>query len=391
MGREKTKIGQKKVALLGIACCLVVLTTSPVGTATRVEGLSRRGPVPYKPQWVSVVKKGKIFKYKRKEFSSPRVFQDRIYVGSDAGFLYCLKKKGGRKVWRFKTEGSINSAPAFREEVLFIGDDKGTLYALSADRGKLLWKREIGSEILTEAAIGKGHIFVTTLEGKVAALKPEDGQVVWEREFPNPAPLFQMTIHGNATPVIDEAVLYVGFSDGTLRALQASDGRLLWEKNLGKEKKGFYDIDGAPLVEKDRIYVATFDGTVSALSKNGKVLWSQEIGSGVRLVSEADRLYVSGSDGHLYLLSKKDGSKIWETKIGEGALTAPALYKEIVVVGLSDSTINFLRTTDGKILARRFARKGIFSDPVVIEEGDKGRILYLSNGGRLYSLKFVTP
>ncbi len=342
--------------------------------------------VPYRPQWVSVVKKGQLFKYKRKEFSSPGVYDDHIFVGADSGIFYSLKKKRGGKAWQFKTVGSVNSAPAFWNQQVFFGDDDGILYAVSVETGKEIWRKELGSEILTAPTVFGDRLFVATVEGKIAALAAGDGTILWEKDLVSNLESFKMTIRGNSPPIVDEEGkrLFVGFADGTLQSFATADGKLLWEKSF-KKTSGFNDIDGAPVIDGQRLYIATFDGGVFALSqKNGELLWSQEIGSGVRMAVEGERLYLSGSNGRLYALNKADGSKLWEQKIGSGALTAPAVYQNLVIVGLSDQTINFLSAQDGHPISRRFARKGISSNPLI--DGD--RIYYLSNGGRLYSLRF---
>lgn len=355
--------------------------------------LSAIEKIPFRAQWVSVVKKGRLFKYKRKEFSSPKVLGDLVFTGSDAGYFYAMKKRNGRKVWRFKTEGSVNSEPAFgggpEGSLVYFGDNKGFLYALTVGEGRLVWKAELGSEILTAPAVEEKRLFVATVEGRVVCLNAGDGTIVWEKEHPLKG--FEMSIRGNAPPVADpvSGSLVAGFADGILWSLSMSDGRLLWERNLGGRERGFNDLDGRPLVEGDRIFAALYEGGLFSLSrKTGQVVWSRETGSGVRLAGEGEVLYLSGSDGVVHAVRKKDGTEIWKAELGKGgkgALTAPVLYKDLLAVGLSDSTINFLRTVDGKTVARRFARKGISSDPVV----DENRIYYLSNGGRLYSLKFV--
>jgi outer membrane protein assembly factor BamB len=378
MVRIAKKIG---VSLVGFA---LLIPSSGHGAAV---GLSKREKSPYKPVWVSGVKKGKGSQYKRKEFSSPRIFRDSVFVGSSGGFFHCMRKGDGRKLWRFKTAGSVSSAPAFWEEgnQVFIGDDEGVLYALSADEGKEIWRQELKSEILAAPAVRGNRLYVATVEGKVVSLSAPDGKILWEKEHPLEG--FRMTVRGNSPPVLDENGdrLYVGFADGTLWALSSGDGRLVWEKSFRKGK-GFSDIDGAPAVDGDRLYAATFDGGLFALSRTtGQTLWSQEIGSGVRLLAHGETLFVSGSDGRLYAFQKKDGTKLWDLKLGRGALTAPVAYQDLIAVGLSEEALNFIRAGDGHLIAKRFAKKGIFSDPVV--EGD--RIYFLSNGGRLYSLRFV--
>jgi outer membrane protein assembly factor BamB len=307
-----------------------------------------------------------------------------------------MKKKNGRKEWRFKTTGPVNSAPGFWNDLVLFGDDDGRLYAVSIPDGKEAWRAELGSEILSAPSVSGDRVYVATADGKVAALNAADGRILWEggrkNEFTG---RIKFTIRGNASPAPDPAGdrIFVGYSDGVLQSLSAAGGKVLWEKNLvsdfkdGRERaKGFSDVDGTPLVEGDRVYVATFDGGLFALGKqNGAVVWSRPQGSGVRILATGDLLVVAASNGHLTAYRKVDGERVWDSPIGRGALTAPVAHKDVIAVGLSDKTMNFVDAGDGHVIARRFARKGIYSDPVV----DEDRIYYLSNGGRLYSLRFV--
>ena len=370
------------VSVIFLFFCSVSVSASSVLPGQDKDNL------PYRPSWVSVVKKGKLFKYKRKEFSSPRLQGDLIFVGADSGYFYAMKKKNGRKVWRYKTEGSINSAPAFFKDNVLFGNDEGMLICLDAATGREVWKKPFDSEILTAPAVSGNHIFVATVEGDIVSIDGNSGEVLWKKS--NRVEGFKMTIRGNSPPVVDDAGrLFVGFADGQFWALAQSDGKILWQKTFQGEKAGFFDVDAEPVIEGDRLYVSTFDGGLYALArKSGQILWSQPVGSGVRPVIGGEFLYVSGSDGHLYAFRKNSGEKVWDTRMGIGALTAPVYYKDRIVAGLSDATINFVRAEDGHVLARRFARKGIFSDPI-IDSGDVERIYYFSNGGRLYSLKLL--
>jgi outer membrane protein assembly factor BamB len=347
--------------------------------------------MPYRPEWVTALKKGKFFKYKRKEYASPRIAGDLVFVGDDEGFFYAMKKKNGHKQWRFKPTGPVNSAPAFWNDRVIFGDDDGHLYALAIADGKEAWRSELDSEILSAPAVAGNRVFVETSEGTVVALNADDGKVLWKNERKEEfTGQLKMSIRGNSSPAIDPSGdrLYVGFSDGSIQALAASTGKVLWEKPLAKEKgeKGFEDVDGTPLVDGDRVFAATYGGGLYALSqKNGGVLWSSPQGSGVKPLLMGDVLVVSASNGHLYAYQKKDGTKLWDSPIGRGALTTPVAYQTLIAVGLSDSTMNFVDADDGHIIARRFAKKGIYSDPIV----DEDRIYYLSNGGRVYSLRLI--
>lgn len=348
-----------------------------------------RSKIPYHPQWVTVIKKGKVFKYKRKEYSSPGVYGDYVFSGGSGGYFYAMKKKNGHKVWRFHAEGSINSTPAFWEDRVYFGDDKGNFYCLATKDGQELWRANLGAEVMTRPAIWRGNVLAVSLEGNVAAFTADEGKPLWEQNVTlGQFALAEntMTLLGTSIPLIDEPRqrVLVGSSDGGLRALSLKDGKVVWEKELGSGL--FRDIDATPAIDNNRLYVATAEGPVMALSlKKGAVVWQQEVGSTAALSLSGDVLYVSGSDGILYAMQSDSGKKIWEKKIGDGALTAPVIHGQVVAVGLSDKTVNFLNKDTGEIRIRRFARKGVFSDLVLDDHG----LYYLSNGGRLYSLKMV--
>ncbi len=347
-----------------------------------VKSLPALYKIPYRSHWVSVIKKGKLFKYKRREFSSPRIDGERIFLGGDHGYFYAMKIRNGRKLWRFKAEGTVNSTPAIGGGKVFFGDDKGNLYALESGSGKFLWKKDLGSEIQAAPLVSGNAVFAATLEGTVAALRGEDGTTLWER--PRNAKPLQMTVLGNASPVADDRFLYIGFSNGDFVCLSQKDGHLVWEKNFPATH--FADIDGVPLLEGDRIYLATADGPLMALSRrDGKVLWSKPIGTAVAFAATSEVLYVAGFRGAVHAVRKSDGTILWELSVGDGALTAPVIYKDVLAIGLSSATMNFIDLHRGKLMYRRFARKGISSDPII--EGNY--LYYFSNGGRLYSLKLV--
>ncbi|MBI2982037.1 MAG: PQQ-binding-like beta-propeller repeat protein [Deltaproteobacteria bacterium] len=339
--------------------------------------------IPYRPKWVSRVKKGGVFKYKRREFASPLVVGDVALIGTGSGTFYAMKKGNGGALWRFKTEGAISSKPAAKSGKVFFGDDEGNFYALNLGNGQKLWSINLDAEILTAPAIRGDQLFVATVEGRVVSLSMGEGTVLWERQH-SARPL-QMTIRGNSTPVLDSAGnLYVGFSDGIFWSFASKTGNLLWEKKL-ELAEGFHDLDGTPLIEGDRIYLSGFDGPLVAMTRQGRVLWSVPIGSAGPILSSDQLLYLSDSQGSLVAVQKKDGATVWKTKIGDGALTAPVFYKDLLAVGLSSSTMNFVDAASGRLMFRRFAKKGISSDPFL--EGDQ--LYYLSNGGRLYSLKMI--
>lgn len=65
-------------------------------------------------------------------WSSPVIHNDKVYIGSGEGVLYCLDLYTGQIINRFQTTGSIFSSPVISDSLLFFGSDNGTFYALKS-------------------------------------------------------------------------------------------------------------------------------------------------------------------------------------------------------------------------------------------------------------------
>ena len=69
---------------------------------------------------------------------------DTIYFGSSADDkVYALGATTGRLRWTFFTEGPIRLAPVVFEDRLYVGSDDGCIYCLSSDDGSLVWKYRV--------------------------------------------------------------------------------------------------------------------------------------------------------------------------------------------------------------------------------------------------------
>ncbi|NQV36108.1 MAG: PQQ-binding-like beta-propeller repeat protein [Phycisphaeraceae bacterium] len=68
-----------------------------------------------------------------------------VFFGNSVdGTVYALNGKTGREQWRFVTEGPVRFAPAIWQDRLFVVSDDGVLYCLAAGDGTLIWKKRGG-------------------------------------------------------------------------------------------------------------------------------------------------------------------------------------------------------------------------------------------------------
>ncbi|MHC4582109.1 MAG: outer membrane protein assembly factor BamB family protein, partial [Planctomycetota bacterium] len=130
---------------------------------------------------------------------------DTIFFGSSADDkVYALDARTGRQLWTFFTEGPVRLAPFVSGDRVYVGSDDGYVYCLSRDDGSLLWKHRAGDSdrmipgngrlisvwpIRTGLLVDKGHLYFTAglfpNHGTfLSALDAEDGTVRWKRKIP---------------------------------------------------------------------------------------------------------------------------------------------------------------------------------------------------------------
>ncbi len=75
----------------------------------------------------------------------PVVSDSLVFVGSTVNDrLTAYDLRSGAERWRFYTEGPLRTAPAAWQDRLFVGSDDGWLYCLEASNGRLLWRHRGG-------------------------------------------------------------------------------------------------------------------------------------------------------------------------------------------------------------------------------------------------------
>lgn len=107
--------------------------------------------------------------------SSPALFGNRIYFGSNSKSVYCLELKlpfsqsQGIKtsekpeaVWSTKLDGPITSSPALSKDKVIVCSSYGKVYALSQSAGAKLWTYDIGGTIESSPAVAFGRVVVVS-------------------------------------------------------------------------------------------------------------------------------------------------------------------------------------------------------------------------------------
>ncbi|MNV56644.1 Outer membrane protein assembly factor BamB precursor [compost metagenome] len=226
-------------------------------------------------------------------------------------------------------------------------------------------------EVIAAPAIAQGLVFVRSNDGRTTALDAATGEQRWfnAQELPS------LTVRGNAPVVTGPGALFIGNDDGTLSALAMQDGRPLWEQTVGTpegrtELERMADIDGAPVLEGNTLYVSSFKNETMAIEgPTGRPLWSRDHGGGGGVAVTSGNVVVTDGKGTVYGLDKTSGSAMWSQQaLARRSVTGAAVQGDYAVVGDYKGYLHWLRLSDGELAAR--AKSGgdaLLAAPVVAD------------------------
>jgi len=239
--------------------------------------------------------------------SSPQIYQDQIFIGSNSGLFWAFNRFTGEKTWEFKTEDAIVSTPACDGKLLFLGSADDHLYALDKENGELRWKFQAEGSIYSSPAVkvenpangmnrmvhtngGDDKVFFGSVDGHLYALKIKDGSFIWK---------FKTDREIYSSPAVADSLVYIGSNDYFMYAVDQKTGELRWKFETG----GI--IHSSPIAVGDKLFFGSYDGNFYVLDRfSGKLLWKYQT-RGMISSSPAyydGKIYIASEDRTLYCL-----------------------------------------------------------------------------------------
>lgn len=314
---------------------------------------------------------------------TPAVTEDRIYTVARDGDVEALSLENGRALWSQDTDEPLASAAGVGGGLVMVGTSNGYVIALDQSSGEQRWKKRVSSEVLAAPQVAEDIVVVRTVDGKLTGLSAESGDRLWiyDRGVPS------LSLRGTSTPVIDQGYIVAGFDAGRLVAVELSSGRTAWETRVAvgtgrSELERMVDIDSDPVIRNDIIYVATFQGSLAALSlQDGRILWTRDIPSYAGLAVGEENIYVTDDNGHIWALEQVSGSSVWKQEALQArATSAPAAIGPYVAVGGVEGHVHWMDRANGEFVARtRLDESPIIAAPVTIDD----TVYFYSTAGTL--------
>ena len=234
------------------------------------------------------------FDLEAKTNSSPIINSNRLFIGTDEG-LKAININSHELIWDFDC-GNVESTPFLYDDVVYFGSDDGHLYGLDKKDGDVVLNKKLDGELKSSPIVVDDSIYIGSTNGKLYSIGT-DKDKNWE---------FTTGDEVLSSPsYLNESVIFAS-NDGSIYSLDESDGYLNWKVDLNNK------VISSPTVDEhdNSIYIGSDEGNLTCLdNRDGTVKWSHSTGSPVRSTSALkDNLVAFGSNnGYLYVLNKYTG------------------------------------------------------------------------------------
>ena len=313
---------------------------------------------------------------------------DMIVSVDHEGTTRSFNSQTGQQLWQADLDVSVISGVGGGDGAVFVGTQEGELIALNETDGSKKWAVSLSSEVLSPAKADNGVVVVRTADGRLTAWSVSTGKQLWS--YQRSVPL--LTLRGVSEPIIAGDKVITGYSNGKLIALALANGNIVWEKNVAipkgqTELARIVDIDSAPVVVDDRVYVVAYNGRLTALSLvDGSVLWYREFSSRSGLdVDVYNAVYASDDSDYIWAIQDGTGDTLWrQTSLLRRKVTAPVIVGNEVIVGDFEGYVHWISRDNGLFVARiRVAKTAIRSKPVVKND----LVFVMASDGTLTALR----
>ncbi len=292
--------------------------------------------------------------------AQPVVVGKALYLASSAeGVVRSLDLDTGRERWAALAEGPVRLAPSVAGERVYFGSDDGFLYCASTEDGAVLWRRRVAptdrvlpgnGRLISASPLRSGVLVLDGLAYYAAGLFPNEGVVAGALDASTGEPLWTTALEtcaqgylvasptrlyvptGRTEPVVlDRAT---GVVQGSVAGPGGAWALLSGDVLLSGPGRGGGAVQASDAGSRDTI--ASFDGTrMAALgnvcfiqSASGIVaidrsrlaegaeaeLWRSSVECPYALILAGDTLIAGGRDC-VRALAAEDGTEVWSAEV----------------------------------------------------------------------------
>lgn len=218
---------------------------------------------------------------------------DRVFYGSSVDHaVYCRRLATGEQVWRYVTGGPVRLAPTVWNNRVYVGSDDGYVYCFDAAQGRVIWKLHAAApddwmlargEMISRWPVRTGVL----IEDGVAyfgagifpheniylyAVQATDGKVLWKRDDISERDAGRDDLSPQGYLLAERDLLFVPSGRSLPAALDRETGKVLHKRIHGWRGDAGGEVGGAgALLSDGQIYAAGPHHLLAMEQKTGDV------------------------------------------------------------------------------------------------------------------------
>jgi outer membrane protein assembly factor BamB len=327
----------------------------------------------------------------------------RIFAASADGNIMALESGSGRPIWEVDIKDfysaderkvgfaaksdAITGGVGVGGDLVLAGTFAGEVIALNQSDGSLAWRTRTTSEVLAPPQADRDLVVAQSIDGKVAGFDALDGSRRWLYSALIPS----LTLRGTTTPIIRDDYVITGFANGRMVVLERERGLAGLDRRIavaqGKsDLERLVDIDGRIIVEGSQLFVASYQGTITAFElTTGRPRWSHEASTAAGLGIGFGNVYIAEANGRVVAYDMDNGKVVWENDaLKNRQLSTPVAISSYIAVGDLDGYIHLIAQADGRFVGRKKVYSGPLKAPVTV---DGARMYVMTENGRLQAFE----
>ncbi len=116
--------------------------------------------------------------------ASPALGTDRVYISVADHRVVALQVQTGAPLWERRLGGAPNDMLAL-DDRLYVGSDDNFLYCLHADDGEVAWRWRTGADVIGVPVADDRRVYFVSMDNVLRALDLRSGAQRWKRSLPN--------------------------------------------------------------------------------------------------------------------------------------------------------------------------------------------------------------
>lgn len=337
-----------------------------------------------------------------RQLSRPVIADGKVFTIDAYATITALRASDGSVLWTREAEDSaaaeagLGGGLAYQNGWLFAAFSNGEVVGMNARSGEEVWRRDLVVPIRTAPAVAGGKVLVLTADNQLYALNGADGQPVWRH-----AGYFETAgLLGGPTPAVGDDVVVAPYSSGEVFALGLESGLPLWGDSVQRPRRtvasaDINDIDGFPVIDGDRVYVAGNGGEMAAIDlERGTRLWDQDLTSNETPWVAGEFIYALTVRGEVVCLLRDGGRVRWVSPLPRFedpadpasepiTWSGPVLAGDRLLLAGSNGRAVSMSPYTGELLGEIELPDGVSVPPVVAD----GTVYILTNGGDLLAYR----